>query len=130
MIEGVTRRLLPALLAGIVATVLLGACGGDASPEVAEVADDRAIDYDYLIPAGSAEAMAQGEEVEIIPAELTVTVGEVLRIVNEDDIGHTVGPFFVGPGETLLQEFTSPGTREGICTVHPSGSIVLTVVEA
>lgn len=56
-------------------------------------------------------------------------VGEVIRIVNEDDRGHLVGPFFVGANETLIQRFTSPGEFIGECTVHPSGQLVLTVVE-
>ena len=54
-------------------------------------------------------------------------VGEVIEIVNEDDRGHLIGPFFVGAGETLTQRFASPGEFIGICTVHPSGEIVVTV---
>lgn len=109
---------------------LLGGCGGDdggaevgvAEPDAARVADHR-----FTIPDGTGEAMDRGEEVEILPAELAVEVGQVLEIVNEDDRGHLVGPFFVGAGETLRQEFTSPGEFQGICTVHPSGQFVLTV---
>jgi plastocyanin len=57
-----------------------------------------------------------------------VTVGETIEIVNEDDRGHLVGPFFVGAHETLTQRFTAPGEFIGACTVHPSGELVLRVV--
>ena len=59
--------------------------------------------------------------------ELDVRVGETIRIVNDDDRGHSVGPFFVGAHETLTQQFSSPGEFVGICTVHPSGEFVLVV---
>lgn len=86
-------------------------------------------DYEYTIPAGAGEALDAGEPLEILPAELEVEVGEVIQIVNEDDRGHLVGPFFVGKGETLRQRFSSPGQFIGQCTVHPSGQLTLTVVD-
>ena len=54
-------------------------------------------------------------------------VGDTIRIENQDDRGHTVGPFFVGANETLTQRFSTPGEFEGVCTVHPSGQLVLIV---
>ncbi|MEM9607795.1 MAG: hypothetical protein AAGA99_10265 [Actinomycetota bacterium] len=92
---------------------------------VAEVSD-----YAFLIPAGAGEAFDRGEPLEILPGNLDVRVGEVLEIVNEDDRGHLIGPFFVGAGETLRQRFASPGEFIGICTVHPSGEITVTVSSA
>lgn len=120
------RTRLAALAISLVAALTLAGCGDD-EVTVSEAGSERAADHRFLIPPGTGEAMDRGEPVEILPAELAVQVGEVLELVNEDDRGHLVGPFFVGAGETLRQEFTSPGTFEGICTVHPSGQFVLTV---
>ncbi len=83
--------------------------------------------YEYTIPAGAGEALDAGTPLEILPGTLEATVGETIQIVNLDDRGHNVGPWFVGANETLRQEFTSPGTFEGVCTVHPSGELVLNV---
>ena len=80
-----------------------------------------------MIPAGAGEALDAGTPLEILPAELEVQVGESIRIDNEDDRGHNVGPFFVGANETLTQRFSSPGDFEGACTVHPSGQFALIV---
>lgn len=114
--------------ATIVAVALAGCGGGDGSLAVDTPVGDVAADHAYLIPAGTGELIDAGEPVEILPGELTVRVGEVLRIVNEDDRGHLVGPFYVGAGETLSQRFTEPGEFEGVCSVHPSGRLVLEVL--
>lgn len=117
-------RLLVVLM--MLAGLLVG-CGGGDEVAVSEPGAERVADHQFTILAGTGEAMDRGEKVDILPAELAVQVGQVLQIINRDDRGHLVGPFFVGAGETLRQEFTSPGTFEGICTVHPSGQFVLTV---
>jgi len=122
-------------LAAIAAIIVIAAsatasCGGDAGPTrpgINAAPADAAPDHDYLIPAGTAQLLASGERIEIVPAELNVRVGDVLRIVNEDDRGHIIGAFYVGAGETLVQTFSSPGELSGECSVHPSGSFVLTV---
>jgi len=119
-------------LAGVAVALALplAACGGDdesAAPSVETGDESAAADYEYLIPVGAGEALDAGEPLEILPAELDVQVGESIRIVNDDDRGHTVGPFFVGANETLTYRFSSPGELVGVCTVHPSGEIVLTV---
>ena len=88
-----------------------------------------AYDYEYTIPLGTGDRIAGGEEVAIVPADLTVTLGESIRIVNDDDQGHQVGAFYVGAGETLNQRFGSTGVFENECTVHPSGAFRLTVVD-
>ena len=118
-------------IAAAVAGLLLVACGSASSSEPAAEAieDVDAATYEFVIPAGAGEALDAGTPLEILPGELDVRVGETIRIVNEDDRGHTVGPFFVGANETLTQRFSSPGEFVGVCTVHPSGQIVL-VVEA
>ena len=120
-----------AAVVAMVAGLLLVACGSDSSSEPAAEAIDTVdvATYEFVIPAGAGEALDAGTPLEVLPGELDVRVGEMIRIVNEDDRGHTVGPFFVGANETLTQRFSSPGEFVGVCTVHPSGEIVL-VVEA
>lgn len=96
---------------------------------VAEDTNQGPANYEYLIPAGTGDRIRDGQNVEILPAELTVSVGERIRIVNEDDEGHFVGVFYVGAGETVTQKFVSEGEYTGQCTVHPSGSLTLRITE-
>lgn len=126
------KRLLKLL---ILAAALVGisswfsSCAADSNtrPGINAADPDVLPDFDYLIPLGTGARLDAGERVEIIPADLEARVGQVLRIINEDDRGHVIGAFYVASGETLRQRFASPGTLEGECSVHPSGSFSLTV---
>ena len=128
-----TRRVGRAVAVAVASLALVGgvaACASDeqrSGPGVVGVDEDGAATFEFLIPLGSGERLDAGEQLEIFPAELTAKVGDTIRIVNDDDRGHTVGPFFVGANETLSQRFASAGVFEGVCTVHPSGQVVLTV---
>jgi plastocyanin len=107
---------------------VLASCGGDSSqPDTEAASDTGAATFEYVIPVGAGEALDAGTPLEILPAELEANVGDTIRIENQDDRGHTVGPFFVGANETLTQRFSTPGEFEGVCTVHPSGQLVLIV---
>ena len=113
------RTVLVAVILGLVAV----ACGGseDAGPEEPT--------YSFIIPAGSGDRIDAGETLDILPRELVAQLDETVIIVNEDDEAHILGPWFVGPGETLRQRFTTEGVFEDSCSVHPSGRFTV-VVEA
>jgi plastocyanin len=116
--------------------MLAGACSepsvDTASVPELEVVDSDAgsYDYDYVIPSGTGRRMDAGEEVEIVPAELNVKVGERIRIVNEDERGAAVGIFWVPAERTVAMEFTTSGTLTGECDVHPSGVFTINVTDA
>ncbi len=125
----------------VLAALVLGACAAESAegtatssgavPELQVVdsdADDY--DYDYVIPFGTGRRLDGGEEIEIVPGELDVKVGERIRIVNEDVRGAAVGIFWVPAERTVAMEFTTPGTLTGECDVHPSGVFTINVTEA
>ena len=111
------------LLIAFTLLALTGCGSGEGAFQVSDSESSGQADFTYEIPVGAGEALDAGTPLEILPAELLATVGQAIEIVNRDDRGHLVGPWFVGAGETLRQEFTSPGEFIGICTVHPSGEI-------
>lgn len=116
----------------LVGAYLIGARDDDASPagiDITSADDATRFQHDYLIPPGTADRIAAGESVEIVPAELVVEVGDALRIVNADSVDHIVGVFFVAAGETLTQRFNSAAELTGECSVHASGAFTLRVVE-
>lgn len=122
------RRAISAV--GLAAAIGVGAAcsdGSDAGPGFGAESGTATATYGYTIPEGAGEALDAGTPLEILPGTLEASVGETIEIVNLDDRGHNVGPWFVGANETLRQEFTSPGRFEGVCTVHPSGELVLVV---
>ena len=83
--------------------------------------------YRFVIPAGTGERIDAGDPVDIVPARLEILVGDTIEIVNDDDRGHRVGPFFVGEGETARQTFPSPAEFVDTCSIHPSGQFEIVV---
>lgn len=85
--------------------------------------------HEYTIPAGAYARTEAGEDLGIIPAEIEVHVGDRIRIVNEDETGQTIGPYYVGPQSTVEHVFREAGVMEGLCTAHPERSIRIVVSE-
>jgi hypothetical protein len=116
------------LVVALVGALLLVGCGGTDRLLVDDSSTAPA-DFDYTIPIGASEAFKAGQPLDILPPILEAKVGQILQIVNEDVAGHQIGPFYVGPGETLRQKFSSPGQFIGTCTVHANGEILVLVTE-
>ena len=117
------RRIIGLLVASVAIVAAAAGCGGDddAGPEEPT--------FSFVIPAGSSELINRGELLEILPRELVAQRNDTIIITNEDDEPHFLGPWFLGPRETLRQRFVEVGVFEGECTVHPSGEFTV-IVEA
>ena len=84
-------------------------------------------DHRYVIPQGTAERLNNGEQIEIIPGELFFSAGDTMTVVNNDTADHNVSVTQVPAGQTVTDEFPSPGVFDGACTVHPRGSVRIEV---
>lgn len=121
--DGARRRRVGSLVA---AAVLVGT----AVAIVAFVAlgDDReSVDHRFVIPAGTADRVASGEPVEILPARLELHVGDTVTLVNEDDAVQRTGFLTAEPHETVSYRFGQVGTFTSECTLHPSGNVEFVV---
>ncbi len=123
------KKLLIALIAAaaVIATAVIILNGDDSILRNSSIT--TAANYDYEIPLGAGERTDAGEELDIFPWLLKVRVGESIRIVNNDVRDHLIGALFVGAGETLTQEFVSPGMLTGECSIRPGGSFTIQVSE-
>lgn len=84
----------------------------------------------FTIPEGSKNrVIPQMESAIQIPTDIVFAASDdaVITIVNADDVAHRAGPFLIGPGQTYVQRFDSPGSYPIACTVDPAESIVVTV---
>ena len=61
---------------------------GDRAPETVEL----------IIPEGTAERVAEGEQIPSIPEEMVFVIGDVLKVVNQDSVDHQLGPIWVPAG--------------------------------
>lgn len=84
--------------------------------------------WGYVVPAGSKEKADKGVFVEdVLPEQLTISVGDTVTILNEDSAVHSFGPFTVRPGEFQKMTFTEPGYFFGVCTVGGHDTVTITV---
>jgi len=105
------------LVAALVLAVAVFAGGNDRDP----------VTYRYVIPAGTGDRIAAGEQVEIVPARLVVHVGDRLLLRNKDDVQHHMGPLLVDPNGLLSMSFSDQGTIEGVCTLNEAGQAKIIV---
>ena len=79
--------------------------------------------HSFVIPTGTADRIAAGEEVTIIPADLRMRLRDRLVVVNDDTVTHQVASIVVGPGERVETRFSEAVSLSGFCSLHPSGQI-------
>ena len=81
-----------------------------------------------VIPAGTAEKVAQGEVV--LPEEQIFVVGDTLVVRNEDKIAHTLGPLFIPSGSSASLKLDQPENMVFACSFEPTQYYGLDVREA
>jgi plastocyanin len=126
------RRAVTIGAAAVLLSLAGAACGAErettGSVQVQDATVTGRADHEFVIPLGAAARADAGEHLLIFPARLEVRVGETIRIVNQDERMQIVGPFSIGPGQTLTQRFSTPGEFVGVCTTHPGTSFTLVVL--
>ena len=119
--------LLVAAMVLLAAVLLLGCSSSPSSAPRGQAVDSGThADLAFTIPAGASKL---GGQTTLLPSPLVMHVGQVIRIVNNDDVGYDLGTFYVGPRETMTQRAVSTGSYTSACTLHPSGRITLTIVK-
>jgi plastocyanin len=89
---------------------------------------------------GGKSASVSMKNIAFNPTAVTVAKGGTVKWTNDDSVGHDVtkksgpGPkFSSGPaggmqkGDTFQQKFTTAGTIDYVCTVHPNMKATITV---
>lgn len=89
--------------------------------------DDGPQELEIVVPFGTTERLANGEDVEVMPAQLRFEVGDTLRIRNEDAADQSVGPYRVAAGEEFELTFGSPGRFEGVCPLADGDRYLIVV---
>lgn len=111
----------------LVGLILLAVAFVGAAVVLSQVFEREGQTHTITIPLGTSERLDAGEDVELIPENLRFTLQDRLVITNNDVAFHQVGPFTVGPGETVDQTFGEVATFEGLCSLHPSGSVSIEI---
>jgi len=122
---GTTRRQIALRAAGIAALLLVTALTAVALQPI------RAPTHEQLfeIPKGTWARRMAGARVEILPAELHLTLGvrDILVLHNLDDVPQQFGPILLMPGQTFRMPFTMAASYQFACTAHLSGQMSIVV---
>ena len=83
----------------------------------------------YQIPRGTSERRLAGEDLEILPHTIRLTLGrnDVLALKNSDKAPHIFGPTLIMPGQTFRLPFTTASTNSFVCTAHAGGQLTVVV---
>jgi hypothetical protein len=83
----------------------------------------------FEIPKGTWARRMAGNKLEILPAELHLTLGvrDILVLHNLDDVPQQFGPILLMPGQVFRLPFSMPASYQFACTAHLSGQMSIIV---
>lgn len=79
------------------------------------------------IPAGTADRIARGIPVKLIPDVFKVRLDDRTVITNDDVVTHRLGPYSVRAGERLEIHYTQAGVFPGPCSFANKDRVVVVV---
>ena len=85
----------------------------------------------FEIPKGTWARRMAGNNIEILPSEIRLTLGvrDVLVLKNLDDVPQVFGPALMMPGQSFTLPFEVASDYQFACTAHASGQMTVRVAE-
>jgi hypothetical protein len=85
----------------------------------------------FEIPNGTYARRMAGDKVEILPAQIRLTLGleDVLLLRNLDDVPQVFGPTIMMPGQSFRLPFEKAASYQFVCTAHASGQMTIVVAD-
>jgi hypothetical protein len=83
----------------------------------------------YVIPKGTFARRMAGENIDILPSEIHLTIGvnDVLVLRNQDDVPQLFGPVLIMPGQSFRLPFARPSRYQFACSLHVNGQLEVVV---
>lgn len=94
MKSSIIKRIVISILLG----VILAAITTELSYQVLKRENREPERVELVIPAGTAENIAQGKVPPSIPVDMNFVVGDTLVVFNQDEVDHQLGPLWIPPG--------------------------------
>lgn len=107
------------------ALVAIGSIGWAALTPIRTESRDRL----FEIPEGTWARRMAGNRVEILPAEIRLTLGvsDILVLKNLDDVPQVFGSILMMPGQSFRLPFAMAASYQFSCTAHLSGQMSIIV---
>jgi len=122
---GLIKRMLVLVVIGIIVAGIgselafrLQGVNGSRGPETVEL----------VIPAGTAAKVAQGQTV--LPASQSFVTGDLLVVINQDTVTHSLGPLVIPPDSTASLRLSQTGGLDYTCSFEPTKYFGMEVLPA
>lgn len=119
--RGRPRALGPQLVAIALSGFILGGLGWAAFAPVELASRDEL----FEIPHGTWARRMAGEQIEILPDTIRLTLGlnDVLLLRNADEVPQMFGPTLIMPDQSFRLPFATASTYNFACSAHASGQL-------
>ena len=94
MKASIIKRILISILLGLI----LAAITTEVSYQLLKRENREPQRVELVIPAGTAQSIANGETPPSIPEDMTFVVGDTLVVINQDEVDHQLGPLWIPAG--------------------------------
>ncbi|HUC20413.1 MAG TPA: hypothetical protein VMR98_02880 [Candidatus Polarisedimenticolaceae bacterium] len=84
---------------------------------------------EMVIPAGTADKLARGEEDPTLPDKMVFVQGDTLVVVNQDIVNHRLGPLFIPAGTSASLTLNQAANITYSCSFEPTQYFGLDVRE-
>jgi len=108
-----------------IAAVALGVTAWAAVTPISSASRDEI----FEIPKGTWARRMAGDDIEILPDEIRLTLGvrDILVLENQDDVPQIFGPTLMMPGQGFRLPFALASSYQFACTAHASGQMTIIV---
>lgn len=110
------KRIGVAMLLGI----LLGAVTMEIAYQLLKRDNRAPQEIELVIPAGTAESIAQGQIPPSIPDDMTFVIGDTLVVVNQDEVDHQLGPLWIPSGTSASLHLDTEQNYAFECSFQPT----------
>lgn len=122
----ILRRIILSLFAGLLIGFLVSEISFQFLRENSRAPDT----IELVIPDGTANQVARGESPPTIPEEMTLVVGDVLLVNNQDSSDHQLGPLWIPANSSASLVLDEVNNWVFSCSFQPSSYLGLDVQEA
>ena len=116
------RALTIALLIPALAIALSSCSGGGTGSHKSQVVE-------IIIPPGTQAKLDRGELVNVMPANLSFRIGDVLRVRNDDTADQYAGPYLVQAKTQFELKYGATGRYGGLCNLSGGSSYTIIITE-
>jgi hypothetical protein len=82
---------------------------------------------ELIIPAGTAQSVAEGKAPPSLPEDMTFVVGDTLVVVNQDNVDHQLGPLWIPAGTSASLNLDTEQDYILECSFQPTSVFGLDV---